>query len=176
MRSELARGTKWRHTIQPPASNLKKLKWDDKLAKKAARWAKKCKSPKKHPKNISYGQNCAALPIEEGYHDQANRAIEEWMNESDDFNGNLIYSLPEHKNSKRFAQLALANARKIGCAIQRCNNGDEIFKGKNKAKEYDLVVCNYNKKPKVGKEIYKKGKGCSGCKKCWEGHDLCLPA
>ncbi|XP_012937597.1 serotriflin [Aplysia californica] len=149
-----------RARVQPPATNMLKLSWDDELAMLAQKWAEACDKEdgelhhdtyRSIPGRFSVGQNLmmGGKNFKGG--------INGWYIEHKD------YTYGEKTGPAEFAralighytQLAWARTYKIGCGAADCD-GRSFF------------VCNYGPAGNIVpfKGPYETGRRCSKCKTC----------
>ncbi|XP_072530177.1 GLIPR1-like protein 1 [Salminus brasiliensis] len=152
-----------RSAVQPPASNMRYMTWDEGLAVTARAWARNClfihnthlkEKGKAHPVFTSLGENLWA-----GTKFSLKSAIEGWVNEVKDYQYNTMSC---NKVCGHYTQVVWASTYKVGCAVQFCPNGVEqtTFHPTPAV----LFVCNYatagnykHQKP------YSTGQECSEC-------------
>ncbi|KAG7454686.1 hypothetical protein MATL_G00262390 [Megalops atlanticus] len=154
-----------RSSVNPSASNMLYMTWDEALAKSARAWARNCKNdhnpllqtPKKlHPtftfvgENIWVGEPFSIFTVED--------AVQKWFNEVDDY----TYKTKQCKSvCGHYKQVVWAKSYKVGCAVQVCPNGIEDF---SKNPKSAIFVCNYGDAGNVkGLHPYEQGEPCSGC-------------
>ncbi|XP_059182137.1 GLIPR1-like protein 1 [Centropristis striata] len=156
-----------RSSVNPPASDMLYMTWDEGLAITARAWARKCLFEhntdlkyvrRMHPTFSSVGENIWA-----GYppsHFDVMRAIKNWVDEKQHYrySSNSCTKVCGH-----YTQVVWASTYKVGCAAQLCTNG---VKNTNFASEEGVIfVCNYATAGNVnGRQPYNhQGKACSGC-------------
>lgn len=167
LRSKVAKGDAG-PTI-PKATNMKKLMWDDSLAKKAQDSADKCDLVTKesgaaldagaltgvhqNKDNGTLAENAAkVLPFSEGI-------LDRWFNGKSKLTAALVdsYAAQTDPDAERFAQLAFAETELVGCGFKH-------FKATAAAPAPTaILVCNYHPGLKTGVPVYKKGEPCSSC-------------
>ncbi|XP_025114963.1 cysteine-rich venom protein TEL1-like [Pomacea canaliculata] len=111
-----------RSSVQPEATNMLRLSWDDEVAMIAQKWADKCdmKHEEKNtqrdiPGRFSVGQNIAMGAKDWWY------AIEMWHDEVKDFK----YGSQENStlpNIGNYTQMVWAETNKIGCGFSVCKD------------------------------------------------------
>nr|AVA09705.1 putative effector protein [Heterodera avenae] len=152
----------------PKANNMRKVLWDDGLAKYATDWANKCSFS--HSWNGWAGESWAAnggtFTNKDAFVDACNR----WWNELDQFgfNPDLILTGDNFAGIGHWTQMAWAKTDRIGCGVAKnCPNTNW--------KTY--VVCWYYEAGNyIGQPVYTAGEPCSKCNtadKCENG--LCAP-
>lgn len=134
----------YRTNVNPPASNMEKLYWNNYLQYKAQTHANKCYGLYHN----SPGQNIFLSTNKTGW----NNVIKAWHNEYKDFKyNNKKYVF---KKIGHYTQMVWAETNRIGCGYKRC-------------RDYYLYICNYypygNYVNKISKP-YISGKPCSKCK------------
>ncbi|XP_064599236.1 uncharacterized protein LOC135465784 [Liolophura sinensis] len=142
-----------------PASNMKEMSWDTKLADKAGYWSKWCSYERHNHKHHSkYGENLFI-----GLSNDAQRtlfdAIQTWYDE-----GELYNYRPFEKrcdDTCQYTQLVWANTDSVGCAINKCGR---LFNGYQTLKGVSLLVCFYAPRGNlVGEFPYQTGIACDEC-------------
>ncbi|XP_036376033.1 glioma pathogenesis-related protein 1b [Megalops cyprinoides] len=154
-----------RSRVNPAASDMLYMTWDEALAKSARAWARNCKNfhnpllqtrGKVHPtfspvgENIWVGEPFSTFTVE--------GAVQKWFNEVAEY----TYSTKECKSvCGHYKQVVWAKSYKVGCAVQVCPNGIEEFSNNPKSA---IFVCNYGDAGNIkGHHPYKEGTSCSGC-------------
>ncbi|XP_030634028.1 GLIPR1-like protein 1 [Chanos chanos] len=157
---------KHRSSVNPQASNMRHMTWDEALAVTARAWARKCvfehniylgETKRVHPIYTSVGENiwAGAPPA----HFSVETAINSWMKEV------KYYTYDSHSCTRvcgHYTQVVWADSYKVGCAVQVCPDG--VSKTTFSSKKGVIFVCdyatggNYN-----GVKPYKTGKSCSAC-------------
>ncbi|XP_037616700.1 GLIPR1-like protein 1 [Sebastes umbrosus] len=158
-----------RSAVDPPASDMLYMTWDEGLAITARAWARHCVFKhniysgvvrRMHPTFSSVGENIwAAYPP--SYFNVA-RAMKSWVEEEEqhyDFNANTCTKVCGH-----YTQVVWASSYKVGCAVQLCPNG--VKETNFASKEGVIFVCNYATAGNVNRRrpYNNQGAGCSGCK------------
>ncbi|KAL3077432.1 hypothetical protein niasHT_033970 [Heterodera trifolii] len=168
-RSELALGNSFNKTggnKMPSASNMRKMEWDDNLAKFAAEWANKCSIS--HSWNGWAGENLAMNGGIFTNKDAFEYACGRWWGElaALGFPKDLILTGENFGGIGHWTQMAWANTDRIGCAMAKnCPNTNW--------KTY--VVCWYYAAGNYfGSPVYEAGEPCSKCSpKCDKAIGLC---
>lgn len=152
----------YRAAVNPPATNMRKLVWDDKLAKVAANYAETCKFKHNNNRTIQYkaiggtgyvGEN---LAVGTGA-TKPEQAVKMWNREVSFFNYNA-FTCEKGKQCGHYIQANWANSAKVGCAYKLCKNN--IIANKNA----HLWVCNYTPGGFLpGQRPYTTGQRCSKC-------------
>lgn len=138
-----------RSNVEPPASDMQRMEWDDELAQSARKHAETC--PTEHSGMKGVGENLSwgwptMTPTE---------AVREWIDEKSSYN----YAGNECTASECFhyTQVVWAKSNKVGCAVNVCAN---IF-GQKQVYAY---VCHYKTPGNVvGEKPYQTGEACSKC-------------
>uniref|UniRef100_A0A8D3CR68 4Fe-4S ferredoxin-type domain-containing protein n=2 Tax=Scophthalmus maximus TaxID=52904 RepID=A0A8D3CR68_SCOMX len=153
-----------RSSVNPPASNMLHMTWDEGLAFTARAWSRHCASEhnthlqdvrRVHPTFASVGEN-----IWTGSPSLFNvtRAIKRWVDEKAhyDYQGNDCRSVCGH-----YTQVVWGSSYKVGCAAQLCPNGVRNFD----TREGVVFVCNYATAGNMNAErpYESDGEACSGC-------------
>ncbi|KAL7079090.1 hypothetical protein ACQ4LE_001218 [Meloidogyne hapla] len=155
-RSQLAKGTSPNKSGNlPQGKNIKILVYDQKVENSSAKWAEKCSMG--HSQG-SYGENLYMtsdpnINITKVLLDACNS----WWSECKDYGvqSSLVLDMGQFNNGiGHCTQMAWANTKRIGCAVQRCPNS--MWK--------TYVVCQYDPPGNyLGQTIYQKGQPCTGC-------------
>ncbi|XP_072342237.1 C-type lectin domain family 18 member A-like [Scyliorhinus torazame] len=170
----LAHHNRLRSKVQPPAANMQKMEWSEKLARLAQLRARGC-----HRKHQSqWAQRDEEEEIGWNYHSSphgtmsVSEIMDLWFREAQNYRyhtGQCKYNASCH----HYTQLVWATSSEIGCGKRTCfQNGEWI----------DVVICAYS--PGGNWEIngrtiipYKEGPSCSlctsrmsGCFKSWDHH------
>ncbi|PNI45787.1 CRISPLD2 isoform 1 [Pan troglodytes] len=170
---------KLRGQVQPQASNMEYMTWDDELEKSAAAWASQC-IWEHGPTSllVSIGQNLGAhwgRYRSPGFH------VQSWYDEVKDY----TYPYPSECNPwcpercsgpmcTHYTQIVWATTNKIGCAVNTCQKmtvWGEVWENAV------YFVCNYSPKGNwIGEAPYKNGRPCSECPPSYGGscrNNLC---
>ncbi|XP_041833860.1 GLIPR1-like protein 1 [Melanotaenia boesemani] len=163
-----------RTSVDPPASDMLYMTWDEGLAITARAWARHCtfkhniylKDVRRvHPTFSSVGEN-----IWTGYPPSSfnvSRAIRGWVNETQyyDYEKNSCTNVCGH-----YTQVVWASSYKVGCAVQLCSKGVTHFTDREGA----IFVCNYATAGNINRRrpYQSQGVACSGCKGTCE-NSLC---
>lgn len=132
----LARHNFYRKKVGVPA-----LKWSDELAEIAQKWAnklaKKCNlehSSSEWGENIYWTSGTAT----------ATEVVDRWAREEKYFDHtNRVYKSPEGRKFGHYSQIIWRNTTHVGCAVQKCRHGGEIW------------VCNYDPPGNyIGEPVY----------------------
>jgi len=159
LRSQVAQG----RTIQPPASNMRQMSWDNELAMIAQRWADQCQ----------YGHDCAScrktsrfnagqnvfLTIEHRFDSTKwARAIQAWFHdEIRIFPKSHVYPFVFRTKTGHYSAMVWAHTNKVGCGVTTYNHGGRIGR---------LYVCNYGPAGNIpGAAMYQIGNSCTRCPK-----------
>ncbi|CAD5226999.1 unnamed protein product [Bursaphelenchus xylophilus] len=148
----------------PKASNMQKLVYNKDLEKKAQDWAAQCKFEHTPQTGDHYGQNLYMtsqnLPQEQA---MTNAGDSWWQELPEKYGGtNVKFDMSiANQGVGHFTQMAWAQCRSMGCAVQKCNFGT-------------YVVCNYDSGNMINDNIYNTGEPCSACPQGMECQDaLC---
>ncbi|CAM4541527.1 unnamed protein product [Lepidochelys kempii] len=161
---------KLRSKVQPPAANMQRMEWSEKLAQLAQERAASCLAgapphPPPHAQHV--GWNAQLLPA--GVASFA-AVVELWFSEGQSYNYQAAQCM-ENATCSHYTQLVWATSSRLGCGKHACIEGQE---------RREAFVCAYSPGGNWemnGKTIipYKKGawcslctSGCSGCFKSWD--------
>uniref|UniRef100_A0A674JP27 EGF-like domain-containing protein n=1 Tax=Terrapene triunguis TaxID=2587831 RepID=A0A674JP27_9SAUR len=161
---------KLRSKVQPPAANMQRMDWSEKLAQLAQERAASCLAgalprPPHHTQHV--GWNTQLLPA--GAASFA-AVVELWFSEGRSYDYHAAQCL-ENTTCSHYTQLVWATSSRLGCGKHACIAGQE---------RREAFVCAYSPGGNWemnGKTIipYKKGawcslctSGCSGCFKSWD--------
>lgn len=152
----------------PKASNMKKLKWDDALAKTAQATADKCDG--KTRETAATALDTGSLTgvhqnIGQGELDATSKDVGTFVNDivkswytgaSATFKPADLDSFPKAAKDadENFAQLVWADTELVGCGFKH-------YKANPKAKA--VLACNYYPGLKSESQVYKKGDPCADC-------------
>ncbi|EGT42680.1 hypothetical protein CAEBREN_25881 [Caenorhabditis brenneri] len=177
LRSAVANGNYLaKQTPVGPASNMRKMSWDDELAKAAQTFADTCPSGHVEGKK-DYGENLywgySSRPINE-LDSYAAKATEKWEGEFKKFGWlTEVYK----KETKKFGighatQMIWSESNLVGCGVKSCGKG-------GKKNMYQVsVVCHYKKRGNyLNTNIFNKGESCSQCPSgtnCEKDTGLCV--
>ncbi|EMP29721.1 C-type lectin domain family 18 member A [Chelonia mydas] len=161
---------KLRSKVQPPAANMQRMDWSEKLAQLAQERAASCLAgapphPPPHAQHV--GWNAQLLPA--GVASFA-AVVELWFSEGQSYDYHAAQCM-ENATCSHYTQLVWATSSRLGCGKHACIEGQE---------RREAFVCAYSPGGNWemnGKMIipYKKGawcslctSGCSGCFKSWD--------
>ena len=189
LRSRIAKGLEQRGVGgigQPSAANMRKLSWDDELARISQTWANQCLGDAEiyHDKNrrtlkwSHVGQNYASKSHTSNLGDKfITKMVQEFYDEVQDFPAKNIkpfdmkngvpwdYKEDKPKKVGHYTQMVWADTYKIGCGFIMHNRGEWYKK---------VLVCDYGPGGNyVGGEMYKIGEPGSLCEAGVE-NGLCL--
>ncbi|XP_012868439.1 PREDICTED: cysteine-rich secretory protein LCCL domain-containing 2 [Dipodomys ordii] len=170
---------KLRGQVDPPASNMEHMTWDEELERSAAAWAQECVW-EHGPSSllVSIGQN---LAVHWGRYRSPGFHVQSWYDEVKDY----TYPYPHECNPwcperctgamcTHYTQIVWATTNKIGCAVHTCptiNVWGDVWKNAV------YLVCNYSPKGNwIGEAPYKTGRPCSECPPSFGGgcrNNLC---
>ncbi|XP_056101260.1 GLIPR1-like protein 1 [Rhinichthys klamathensis goyatoka] len=165
-----------RINVNPSASNMRYMTWDEGLAVTARAWARFClfkhnihlkDAGRVHPTFTSVGENIwAGAPYT---HFNVKSAIKSWVDEVQD------YDYSQNQCSKvcgHYTQVVWADTYKVGCAAQACPNG--VAETSFSTRPGIIFVCNYATAGNYeGVAPYRTGSPCSGCGKETCENKLC---
>ncbi|XP_046647087.1 venom allergen 5-like isoform X1 [Daphnia pulicaria] len=151
---------------QPPASNMRELKWDQELAAMAVTLTRQCIGDHDGCRNVPrfrVGQN---LFIFKSQSDTAgnsdwNGAITAWYNEVQYMNTTYVQSLPSSPPNVigHYTQAVWADTSLVGCAVAYFQTTTSISFPYNR-----MYVCNYGPTGNYrGSAVYKQGTSGSAC-------------
>ncbi|XP_051885744.1 GLIPR1-like protein 1 isoform X2 [Pristis pectinata] len=135
---------KYRSQVDPTASKMFKMTWDEALAKSAKAWGKKCrfkhnpnlkKNGAVHPTFFPVGENLYASTGRF----EAKQAIKAWNDEVKDYNFQTN-SCKKSAMCGHYTQIVWDTSYKLGCAVTECPNG---LKGTGLKRSAKIFVCNY---------------------------------
>ncbi|EFX86988.1 hypothetical protein DAPPUDRAFT_312473 [Daphnia pulex] len=153
---------------QPPASNMRELKWDQELAVMAAAHAQQCVFQHDSCRNLVFKLvrifTLARLPPTNlGTSDWNAAAVTEWYNEVQNMDATYAASFPASppKVIGHYTQVVWADTYLVGCAVAYYQSttdfGPEIPYNR-------LYVCNYGPTGNwVGSPVYSEGTAGSAC-------------
>merc|ERR1712098_101059 len=161
----------------PVATNMRKISWDDELARIAQMWAMQCEMELDYVRiawidkaQVKFGQNIARFEFSSHLDLSENRVkklIDYWANSYDVEVVNLIDSFQfkaseNEYNHNYFTQMAWALTDRIGC-------GYAIYKEDGKDEETSVFVCNFAAEGNLKNQpVYKKGPACGDCGQGYE--------
>ncbi|XP_054830310.1 serotriflin-like [Eublepharis macularius] len=145
-----------RKIVDPPASNMLKMTWNEKIAESAKRWANQCKLAIS-PNNLRSinGIFCGENIFYANYASSWSDVIKMWYKGGSNFKYG-VGAIDTKKSIAGFTQIIWYNSREVGCAVAHCPDTKYPF----------FYVCQYcpagnivNLMPKP----YKEGKSCGDC-------------
>ncbi|XP_064169624.1 cysteine-rich secretory protein LCCL domain-containing 2 [Anguilla rostrata] len=171
---------KLRGEVQPSASNMEHMVWDEDLEASAMTWAQECKW-EHGPSDLlmSIGQN---LAVHWGKYRSPAYHIQAWYDEAKDY----TYPYPEECSPwcpdrctgpmcTHYTQLVWATTTRVGCAVHVCPKMDvwgDVWENSV------YLVCNYSPKGNwIGEAPYQHGRPCSQCPPSYGGgcrENLCF--
>uniref|UniRef100_UPI00398ECD6C GLIPR1-like protein 1 n=1 Tax=Pristiophorus japonicus TaxID=55135 RepID=UPI00398ECD6C len=165
-----------RSEVDPPATNMMGMTWDEALAKSARAWGKNCifkhnpslqQKGAVHPTFFPIGEN---IFISSGGF-SAKQAIKRWIAEMSYYDYSTNKCKPQQMCG-HYTQVVWANSYKVGCAVSDCPNG---IKGSGLRGPSIIFVCDYAPAGNyIGAFPYKMGESCSACPICKD--NLCRNA
>ncbi|CAI2354968.1 unnamed protein product [Caenorhabditis sp. 36 PRJEB53466] len=162
-------------TQEPPASNMKKMKWDTSVAASAQKYANLC--PDDHSGYAGLGENLywswttATISNLDSY---GVAAANSWQQEFQDYGWESTTLDEDTFNTGigHATQMAWANTGAVGCGVKNCGK-DASMNNMNKV----TVVCQYKDQGNVlDEDIYQPGDTCTFCPsgtKCESASGLC---
>ncbi|KAG8005766.1 GLIPR1-like protein 1 [Nibea albiflora] len=165
-----------RSSVNPPASDMLYMTWDEGLAITARAWARHCifehniyldEVRRVHPTFDSVGENLGIGSPPSSF--SVERVIQNWVDEKQHYNYNLNRCTA---TCGHYTQVVWASSYKVGCAVHLCPNGLEKSRIRNR--EAFNFVCNYAVRGNMnGMRPYEsQGTACSRCTGTCE-HSLC---
>ena len=161
LRSKVANG---KQSGQPPAANMKKMVWDEELAKEAQKIASTCNYGHKavYINGVKAGQNIAIQYNSQSVEKSELTSVWEarvlrWYDEvtRNNFDPNNIYPFVYNPDTGHYTQVVWAESSKVGC-------GAAYYKKQGQYNAY--LVCNYLEPANMRDDaMYKVGKACSAC-------------
>ncbi|XP_060113386.1 serotriflin-like [Heteronotia binoei] len=145
-----------RRQVQPTASNMLKMVWDDTVAKNAYQWAEQCvlaSSPDDSRK--LFNTSCGETIFHSNRVTMWPEIINLWMNGKEYFKYGVGATDPR-KNIFAYTQLIWYNSYRIGCAVAYCPEITFPF----------VYVCHYCPGGNLMNQIpkpYKEGPPCGDC-------------
>lgn len=172
LRRQIAHGRETRGSagVQPSAANMRKMSWDDELARVAQRWADQCNFGHDACRKVGrfgVGQNVyQIMGVSANGQQDWRAAIQAWYNEVKDFSRNDISPFRFSFPTGHYTQVVWADTNKVGC-------GFTGYKASN-GQYHKLYVCNYGPAGNIiGTSMYQVGPACSKCpRSCDNG--LCV--
>ncbi|XP_007893525.2 GLIPR1-like protein 1 isoform X2 [Callorhinchus milii] len=154
---------RYRSDVQPRASDMLFLSWDDGLAKTARAWSRICKfshNPdmskfgKGHPEFDFIGENMYVSPVDAF---TVRNSLNVWHQEMNNFN---YHTNKCDGSCDNYTQMIWASSYKIGCALHFCGRGIQDF-NRNPG---TIFICNYGPpgNDRISKP-YNIGVPCFGC-------------
>ncbi|XP_051544140.1 GLIPR1-like protein 1 [Myxocyprinus asiaticus] len=169
---------KHRRNVEPPASNMRYMTWDEGLAITAKAWAKNCifkhnvnlKQPSRmHPTFKSVGENIWAGAPYNTF--KVGSALMLWVNEKQYYNYYNLKCSPMQECG-HYTQVVWADTYKVGCAAQACPNG--VSETSFSSIPGIIFVCNYATAGNYRSvPPYKNGSPCSMCNNEMCDNQLC---
>ncbi|XP_027128063.1 GLIPR1-like protein 1 isoform X2 [Larimichthys crocea] len=155
-----------RSSVNPPASDMLYMTWDEGLAITARAWARHCRFEhniylddvrRVHPTFNSVGENLWIGSPQSSF--TVKGAIQSWVKEKVDYNYNRNACT---NKCGHYTQVVWASSYKVGCAVQLCQNG--VIGGFGNRETVNFV-CNYAVGGNViGMRPYEsQGTACSRC-------------
>uniref|UniRef100_A0A8C5WU48 R3H domain containing like n=1 Tax=Laticauda laticaudata TaxID=8630 RepID=A0A8C5WU48_LATLA len=161
-----------RAQVSPPAANMEYMVWDERLARSAEAWAKRCLWEHGPPQLMTLiGQN---LAIHSGRYYSVMDLVKSWYYEKQHYTFPYPHECKPRCPSKcngsvcsHYTQMVWASSNRIGCAVHTCTN---INVWGNTWQQAVYLVCNYAIKGNwIGEAPYKMGKPCSACPPSYGG-------
>ena len=168
------RKEKEEHPLQPKASNMLELVWNEELATIAQRWADQCKFQHdkcRDSKSFRSGQNLALKWSTNRFEMPIKGFIFGWYDEVKKFNTESVYGFRFERATGHYTQMIWAKTQYVGCGASYY---EDSIHGANR--QVAFLVCNYGPSGNVRTmKIYEVGEPCSTCpagSKCKDG--LCF--
>ncbi|XP_033888200.3 GLIPR1-like protein 1 [Acipenser ruthenus] len=155
-----------RSQVNPPASDMLYMTWDEALAKTAKAWARTCQfshniylkqAGKVHPTFTPVGENIWVGAPSSTF--SVSAAIEKWYDEVKDYRYN------DRSCSRvcgHYTQVVWAKSYKVGCAVHICPSGITGF-NTNSIPDPTIFVCNYGDAGNFPTHPYSSGPECRNC-------------
>ncbi|XP_075409914.1 peptidase inhibitor 16-like [Tenrec ecaudatus] len=145
---------KYRSQTNPPAANMLRMNWDEKLASIATGYAKKCIWAH-NPDRGRVGENLYAIS---GNGLDVQKATTDWYQELDFYNFTTGVC-QQGKMCGHYTQVVWAKSEKIGCGSHLCPKLKNVPES-----NVHILVCNYAPPGNVvGEQLYEVGPPCSAC-------------
>ncbi|XP_035617909.1 peptidase inhibitor 16-like [Oncorhynchus keta] len=159
----------YRGQVVPSATDMRKVKWDEKLKILAEGYAVKCMwEPNPDLELLNTGENLFVSnePLD------LNMTMEKWFMEHLDYDYNNN-SCQEDRMCGHYTQMVWADSHSVGCAAHRCDTIEGLS-----FEKVNFLVCNYYPTGKSKDEKpYEEGEWCSKCPdnvpRC--DQNLCVP-
>ncbi|XP_052703442.1 uncharacterized protein LOC128179829 [Crassostrea angulata] len=153
----------FRRNVEPTASNMVELQWNDGLAKMADRWARRCQFVHNSRRNNQSMFNFVGENLAYSSDDRkADSYVQMWYAEVKDYTFETNGCSAE---CSHYTQVVWATTEYIGCGKTYCANLNGF-----------LVVCNYAPAGNYPTQPYRN---CQPCSRCPEGYScsdrLCRP-
>ncbi|ULT87487.1 hypothetical protein L3Y34_006959 [Caenorhabditis briggsae] len=164
LRSKIAKGTyNAKGTIEPKASNMRKMQWDASLATSAQKYTNGC--PDDHSGAEGVGENMywswSSQAPSTNLDSFGVAASKSWEKEFQDFGWTSILLDEDTFNSGigHATQMAWAETNLVGCGVKNCGK-DSTMNNMYKVQ----VVCQYKSPGNyMDTNIYEEGEPCSAC-------------
>ncbi|XP_046416364.1 venom allergen 5-like [Neodiprion fabricii] len=160
LRQRVASGqeTRGRPGPQPPASDMKELKWDDELATIAQRWADQCAmiphDDCRDTERFRVGQNVVDYWSSDNVNPPIENLVAGWYDEVGQFSKNDIDVYRFDEATGHYTQMVWGNTSFIGCGRARDMSGGYHIR----------LVCDYGPAGNfIGRPVYKTGRPASAC-------------
>ena len=157
-----------RSKVEPPATNMLRMSFDQDLADFAERYSRRCRyehNPVKKVNNefTEVGEDLYfSTSIRQNFTEVFRIAIELWCDEAKYYSYNTSLCTNNHVCG-HYTQVVWAENYLIGCAITSC--GNTTVEGQIRPRG-QLIVCNYAPGGNYyGEQPYKTGRTCSECSK-----------
>ncbi|XP_066478411.1 serotriflin-like [Tiliqua scincoides] len=145
-----------RRNVQPTATNMLKMKWSDRAAESARKWAKQCKQvPSSDEMRTVDGTFCGEARLHSTYDISWSEIIDMWHADKSNFKYG-VGAIDSTKDVYSYTQLIWYKTHEIGCAAAYCKNEDYKF----------FYVCRTCPAGNIKEQIatpYKKGPSCDDC-------------
>ncbi|XP_016068187.1 PREDICTED: cysteine-rich secretory protein 3-like [Miniopterus natalensis] len=145
-----------RRTVTPPAKNMLKMKWDNKTAENAQKWADKCLQEHSTLEDRVISMNCGENLYMSSDPTSWSHAIQTWFDEIKDFDYGIG---PKYKDAVvgHYTQVVWYSSYTVGCGVAYCPEQPSL-------KYY--YVCQYCPAGNVQSKThipYLKGIPCASC-------------
>ena len=157
-----------RYNVDPPAANMKKMKWDTLLPMNAQQDAEQCNWDQSHDYVTEYnlGENKYLTPSTDRINSIV-QGVEYWSKEKNQFSYDTNSCAEgEFADCSHYTQVIWADSEYIGCGIHYCSSVNGLS---DAAGTYH--VCIYG--PKINDDGVKPHTKLEACDACPEGTTMC---
>ncbi|KAJ6659604.1 hypothetical protein lerEdw1_018573 [Lerista edwardsae] len=148
----------FRRNVEPPASNMVKMTWNDGIAETAKAWAEKCTGRLSNKdERILNGVPCGEVMSKSTYALSWKEMIAMWYSKKSNFQYG-IGAVDPRKDTTVYTQLIWYNTHEVGCAVAYCPDKEYSF-------EYVCRYCPAGNIVADGELLmpYRKGQPCGDC-------------